>query len=170
MTPKLLGAVLIVVACGGMGFSFAAAHRKKEAMLRQLIAAVKLMICELQYRQTALPQLMEQCAGETAGCLRQVFMAMRQELERQIAPDADCCMAAVLTAAPGIPPVVLEKLQLLGRSLGRFDLSGQLSGLEAVAQLCQRELDGLLCNRDVRLRSYMTLGLCAGVALVILFI
>ncbi len=170
MTPKLLGAVLIVLACGGMGFSFAAAHRQKEQMLRQLIGAVKLMACELQYRQTALPQLMALCAGETTGQLSQLFAALRQELERQIAPDAACCMAAALGSQPKLHPLVQEKLQLLGNSLGRFDLSGQLSGLEAVAQLCQRDLDGLLTNRDERLRSYMTLGLCAGAALVILFI
>ena len=42
--------------------------------------------------------------------------------------------------------------------------------MEAVLQLCKRELDGLYLNRDARLRSYTTLGLCGGIALVILFI
>lgn len=170
MTPKMIGAVMILAACGGMGFSLAAAHRQKEQLLRQLIAAVKFMACELQYRQTALPQLMVLCARETGGAMSQVFSAMGMELERQIAPDASCCMAAVLEAMPKLPRVVQEKLRLLGSSLGRFDLQGQLSGLETVAQMCQRDLDGLTLNRDARLRSYMTLGLCAGAALVILFI
>lgn len=170
MIPKLVGAILILLACGGMGFSLAAAHRQKERMLQQIIAAVQDMICELQYRQTALPQLMEQCAAQTAGAVGAVFSAMAAELERQMAPDAACCMAAALLTAPNLPGMVKEKLCLLGNSLGRFDLTGQLSGLEAVAQLCKRELDGLLLNRDTRLRSYATLGLCAGAALVILFI
>lgn len=170
MTPKMIGAVMILAACGGMGFSFAAAHRQKEQLLRQLIAAVKLMACELQYRQTALPQLMALCAREASGAVSRVFSALAWELERQIAPDAACCMAAVLENSPKLPRIVQEKLQLLGSSLGRFDLSGQLSGLETVAQLCQRDLDGLTLNRDARLRGYATLGLCAGAALVILFI
>ena len=61
-------------------------------------------------------------------------------------------------------------LQLLGKTLGRFDLQGQLSGIASVKQLCKRDLDGLQNNQELRLRSYRTLGICAGVALVILFI
>lgn len=170
MTPKILGAVLIITACGGMGLSMAAAHRRKEQMLRQIMAAVKFMACELQYRQTALPNLLTMTAGETTGTISQVFQTITHELERQIAPDAACCMNVVLESFPKIPEMVVQKLQLLGKTLGRFDLSGQLSGLETVSQLCQRDLDGLLLNRDARLRSYGTLGLCAGAALVILFI
>ena len=170
MTPKIVGAVLILAACGGMGISMASAHRRKEHMLRQIMAAVQCMACELQYRQTALPGLMWLCAKETSGQIAQVFSAMARELERQIAPDAACCMNAVLKESPRLPRIVTEKLHLLGRTLGRYDLSGQLSGLETVCQLCKRELDGLLADRDARLRSYTTLGLCAGAALVILFI
>lgn len=170
MTPKILGAVLIILACGGMGFSMAAAHRRKEQMLRQIITAVKFMTSELQYRQTPLPNLLAMTAAETTGPISGIFQAVNRELEQQIAPDAACCMHAVLERTAKLPEMVLQKLQLLGRTLGRFDLSGQLSGLEAVSQLCKRDLDGLLMNRDARLRSYGTLGLCVGAALVILFI
>ena len=128
------------------------------------------MACELQYRQTPLPNLLAMSADETAGSIRQIFLAMSRELERQIVPDAGCCMQVVLDDFPKLPEMVRQKLELLGRTLGRFDLQGQLAGLETVSQLCQRDLDGLLVNRDSRLRSYGTLGLCAGAALVILFI
>lgn len=170
MTPKIMGAILILLACGGMGLSMAAAHRQKERMLQQLMAAVQYMACELQYRQSALPQLMTLCAQQSTGPIARIFSAMATELERQLAPDAACCMAAAVASVSNLPNMVKEKLQLLGNSLGRFDLTGQLSGLETVVQLCRRELDGLLSNRDARLRSYVTLGLCAGAALVILFI
>ena len=61
-------------------------------------------------------------------------------------------------------------LSELGESLGRFDLPGQLKGLEAVRRKCLMELEALGRNRTERLRCYQTLGLCAGAALVILFI
>ena len=170
MTPKIFGAILIMLACGGMGFSVAATHRRKEHMLQQIQSAVKFMSCELQYRQTALPTLLSLAAKETGGMVRQILSAMNRELERQIAPDVAFCMQVVLADYPKLPHTVLQKLQLMGNTLGRFDLSGQLSGLETVSQLCQRDLDGLLLNRDARLRSYGTLGLCAGAARVILFI
>lgn len=170
MTPKIVGAVMILTACGAMGLSVASNHRQKERMLRQLISLTELMSCELQYRQTALPQLMQLCKRQSGGQISEIFSAMERELDRQVAPDAATCMATVLETGPQLPDMVKEKLSILGNSLGRFDLAGQLSGLETVAQLCRRELDGLLLNRDARLRSYTTLALCAGAALVILFI
>jgi hypothetical protein len=54
--------------------------------------------------------------------------------------------------------------------MGKFDIDGQINGLEAVRSLCRRMLDELTSGREVRLRNYQTLGLCAGAALVILFI
>ena len=59
---------------------------------------------------------------------------------------------------------------LLGRSLDRFDLAGQLKGIAATRSACRREVGALLENRDLRLRSYKTLGLCAGAALAVLLI
>jgi stage III sporulation protein AB len=170
MMVKLIGACLIFAACGGMGMSVATAHKQKEHQLQQLIAAVRLMACELEYRQTPLPQLMRICGESSGGVIGRVFALLAAELERQLAPDAACCMASVVAQMKKLPTVVQEKLLQLGRCLGRFDLSGQLSGLKTVEQLCQRDLDGLLINRDARLRSYMTLGLCGGLALVILFV
>ena len=58
----------------------------------------------------------------------------------------------------------------LGASLGRFDLQGQLQGIESVRAQCRKDLAELEDNRDQRLRSYQTLGLCAGCALAILFL
>lgn len=170
MTIKMMGAVLILTACGGMGFSVASMHRKKERMLQQLIRSIRFMICELQYRQTPLPQLIRMAAAETTATLHQILMDFAGELDLQLMPDAACCMAAVVGQVPKLPEMVRQKFLMLGRNLGRFDLSGQITGLEAVCQVCQRDLDGLLVNRDARLRSYMTLGVCAGIALVILFI
>jgi len=68
------------------------------------------------------------------------------------------------------PPQTAYHLDLLGSSLGRFDLKGQLSGLESVRNTCRKTLEEMNRNRDNRLRSYQTLGLCCGAALVILFI
>lgn len=170
MMPKIIGAVLIFVSCGGMGFSIAANHRSRERMLQQIITAAEFMVCELEYRQTPLPDLLKLCASHTGGLIGRLFSQLSRELEQQIAPDAACCMEAVLREESRLPGQIIEKFQLLGKTLGRFDLNGQVSGLRAVAELSKRDLDGLLLNREARLRGYTTLGLCAGAAIVILFI
>ena len=54
--------------------------------------------------------------------------------------------------------------------MGRYDLEGQLQGIQTVKMECHGYLDELERHRAERLRSYQTLGLCAGAALVIIFV
>ena len=170
MSIKLIGAVLVIAACGGFGLSLVISHRRAEETLRQLISALDYMECELQYRLTPLPDLCRQTAEASNGWVRAVFNSLAQELENQISPEVKTCMNAALCRVRELPAQVRKAMQELGQTLGRFDLPGQLRGLEGIRRTCRRELDELAKNRDVRLRSYQTLGLCAGAALAILFI
>lgn len=170
MMLKLIGAVLVVAGCGGIGFRIAANHRNEEKSLRQLIGILDYMECELQYRLTPLPELCRQASKEFSGLLGRVFWELSVEMEAQISPDLEMCMSVAVEKAVKLSPMVREELLLLGKSVGRFDMEGQLKGLEAVRQDCRRRLESLSYNRDTRLRSYQTLGLCAGAALAILFV
>ena len=170
MTVKLIGAILIIAACGAFGYMIAASHKREERTLKNLICALDYMECELQFRMTALPELCRQTASETSGILAKVFTMLANELENQICPDVKSCMAAVLSKTKDIPSQTMESLHLLGHCLGRFDLQGQLKGLESVRQECRIKLNKLMGNSEVRTRSYQTLGLCAGAALAVLLI
>ena len=170
MILRLIGAVLVVTGCGGIGFRIAANHRQEEKDFRQLIGILDFMECELQYRLTPLPELCRQVAKEFPGMPGKVFMELALELESQISPDVGACMSVSLEKVRRLSGLTREQMLLLGRSIGRFDMEGQIKGLESVRQDCRRRLDILSHDRDIRLRSYQTLGLCAGAALAILFV
>ena len=170
MNFKWIGAILVIVGCGGMGFTMAAAYKREEWMLRCLINALDYMTCELQFRLTPLPSLCRQAGRECRSPVGKVLTDLASELENQIAPDADSCMYAALSRTDGLPKETKGALRMLGTSLGRFDLQGQLQGLEQVRSHCRRVLESLSQNRDQRIRSYQTLGVCAGAALAILFV
>lgn len=170
MQYKWIGAILIIAGCGGFGFSLAAGYKKEEEALRQLGRVLSHMEWELQYRLTPLPELCRQAAGEARGALRDVMMYLAALMEEQSLPDVSGCMRTALRRSPDLPGSVKKILQQLGNSLGRYDLAGQLQGLKALENVCQAERKELSKNRDLRLRCYQTLGLCAGAALAILFL
>lgn len=170
MTGKIFGAMLIIAGCGAFGYSVAASYRKEELVLRQLIGALDYMQCELQYRLTPLPDLCRLAGREQKGVVGQFLWELSLELENQISPDVSSCVAAVLSKMESIPRKLHSAMELLGASLGRFDAEGQLKGLEQVRSFCREEVEKLSQNKDTRLRSYQTLGLCAGAALAILFV
>ena len=167
---KLFGAVLILLGCSGVGFSVVAAHRHQERSLQQLIRALEHMEWELQYRTTPLPELCISASQVCTGSIRSVLHRLSLELESQITPNAAACMQAAVRKHENLPQRVQKCLVQLGDSLGCFDLTGQLQGLGSVKRCAAFELDKLRENQDARLRSYQTLGLCAGAALVVLFL
>ena len=165
-----IGALLIIVSCAAIGFSMAAAHRKEETALRDLLQALEYMASDLQFRLTPLPELCRKAAASPKNAVGKVLKTLSAELEHQICPDVSSCMHAALFRCSDIPASLRNAFELLGNSLGQFDLDGQLRGIASVTAQCRMELERLSCNRDTRLRSYQTLGLCAGAALAILLI
>lgn len=167
---KWIGALLVVGGCGFFGFYTAALHNTEERSLRRLIAILDYISCELQYKLSPLPDLCRQAGREATGSLRKVFLHFADELDSQIFPEVKSCMHAAIAQCPNLPELTKQCLIQLGSSMGRFDLSGQIQSLEAVRITCRNHLSRLEAGKDVRLRSYQTLGLCAGAALVILFV
>lgn len=169
MNLSYMGALLVILGCGGFGFSMAAAYRREERLLRQLMETLQFFQWELSCRLTPLPELCRMAASLGKGSVPLLFSRLSRELEDGHAPEVSACMYAALRHSD-LSPGIRELLSALGRSLGRFDLDGQLQGLNEIKKRCCHQLEALQNNRTDRLRSYQTLGLCAGVALVILFL
>ena len=169
MSAKWIGAIFVLFSCGGFGFRIAHAYRQRERLLHQLLNTLETMSSELEYHLTALPVLSRKASADTSGVLRDVFANLARELEWQSEPDAECCMSAAVSASC-LTSDTKRLLLGLGRTLGRFDLEGQLKGIDGISREAAAELDRLTKNQDARLRSYQTLGLCAGAALAILLL
>lgn len=170
MGLKMIGIILVVSGCSGFGIKMAISHIRQEQCLKQLLRIIDYMECDLRYRLASLPDLCREAAKEGSGSIRKVFIRLAEKLDLRTAPDVEQCMIRVLAEVNEIPEQSISALKLLGSSLGHFDLEGQLIGLESVRQECKLSLENLQNNRDVRIRNYKTLGLCAGAALAILLL
>ena len=170
MNHRLIGAVFIMFGCGSWGFGLATCHLRKIRLLRQVLSALDYMHCELQYRCTSLPDLCRQAGEREPGKIGKLLNRLATEVETQICPDVSCCMSAALAAFPELPDTVVNILAHLGENLGNFDLDGQLLCFERMRNQCDDMLGALLSNKDSRIRSYKTVGLCAGAALAILLV
>ena len=95
--------------------------------------------------------------------------AMLDPQGRREVLDISACFNDILERRD-LPKYVRRNLKQLGACLGRFDLEGQVQGLEAVRCQCRQDLARLQENGPQRMRNYQILALCAGAALAILFI
>lgn len=168
MYIKWIGALMVVLGCGGYGILLAMNHRREVAALRQLVQGIDVMIWELEYRLTPLPDLCRLGAESAAGAVRTCLAAIAAALDEQVSPDVGICVTHALKKVPAIPKYAASQIQALGQTLGRFDLSGQVTALHQCKQACLGQLEVLEHHQPQRLRSYKTIGFCAGVALAII--
>ena len=169
MIVKMVGAMLIILGCGGFGFKLASDYLKQITSLRQLQAVLNYLQSELQFRLTPLPELCSIASKQCRGTLSLFFIKLQNELDSQISPDVERCVSAALYKQSGLPSYTIKALEKLGSSLGRFDLEGQLKGIDAVKSYCDIIETELSKEKSIRVRNYRTLAICAGAALAILF-
>ena len=170
MIFRIIGALLAVIGCGGIGILVARNAKKETVTLKKFILQIECWKNELSYHLTPLPELCRQASKMNTGILADFMAVFLEELERQVSPDAEMCIRAALDKFPDFPSHTRRLLIELGSTLGRFDTEGQLSGFESIMAESNRLYEHLYNTQEVRLRSYKTLGICAGVALVIIFI
>lgn len=166
---RFIGAALLLCGCGCFGLSLAAAQKREQYMLQRLIGALQEMEWELKFRMTELPELCRIAGCAAGGILKQVFLELAGKLDAGEVTDISGSLNAILNGRE-LPRRVRKNMRQLGRSLGRFDLEGQLQGLQTVRMQCRKDLQAMEENSAERLRSYRTLALCAGAALVVLFL
>lgn len=170
MNLKFIGALCVIAGCGSCGFMMTSQYLSNMRLLRNLTIVLDYMECEIQYRCTPLPQLCHQAGEQVTGKVRQIFLLLADELDAQISPDVHLCMSSVLDRLGNIWSPLHTILLRLSCSLGKFDMPGQLRALENARDACREKLSQLQEGKDSRLRSYQTLGLCAGAAIAILFV
>ena len=170
MSIRIFGAILIIASCGGFGFLIAANQKRETKILQDLIASLEFMECEMIYRLTPLPELCRMTASGAKGIIKTIFMQLAEELENQVSPNAEACMSTVIKSIKDIPKLTKEALETFSGTLGCFDLEGQVKCIRNVRTEALHKLQKSRENQDTRLRSYQTLALCAGVAIVIIII
>ena len=147
----------------------AAAYRKEIGLLRRMIHGLQEMEWELKYRMTGLPELCLIAGDAAGGIIKDIFHDFSGKLSRNEVTDIAGTLNAIIIKRD-LPRSVRKNLKQLGSSLGRYELEGQLQGLEFVRRQCRKDLQELETGSVQRLRNYQTLALCAGIALAIIFI
>lgn len=170
MTIKIIGALLVIIGCGGFGLMVANELKKECNILRDLITALEFMRCEITYRMTSLPELFYKTSSLSRGRLQKFFTTASEEMKKQTLPCAKDCINLALQKYPDISASTKQCIQLLGETIGVFDLHGQITVIESVQAEATRLLNIAYDNQNKKFRCYQTLGLSAGAALVILFI
>lgn len=167
---KCIGAMLIVLGCAGVGFSMCRRFCALERSFEELCKCLAQITWELKSRMPPLSELCRGASKTASGALSRTLECLARELDAQLVPDAQSCMEAALHKNADLPPEIAAQLRDIALSLGKFTLSEQVEALEGAFERAKCALAELREGKTLRLRNYRALGICAGVALAILFL
>ena len=170
MNIKWAGALLVLIGSGGVGILMASSIRKEWQLLQRLHGILLYISCELNYRQTLLPQIFAEVGEKESGILGLFFRNAAAELEKGTHSEAYFGVLAAMERTGEFPDSVKQILIALGRCIGTFDLEGQLLQLRGVLGQTEEKLADLKSHKEVRMRNCQTLGFCAGAVLAIMMI
>lgn len=166
---RLIGAVLTLLAGGGYAVVIGKEHRKKEGYYEQLLLILEHLSWQLQTSLAPLPV----CCGEAAVCGRGKMAALFAHLSRKLENGGEDSAAACMVgcvAEQDFPLQLNQRLLQLGDTLGRYDLTSQVAGIQTIMELCKRDLQALSAERTKTVKSCQALGLCTGAAVAILLL
>lgn len=170
---KGLGICLILAAAGGAGWSYCRQIRLRLEHIRQLQQLLLLLQGEIQYHCSTLPEAFERCGRQGNGICGQWLAetgrrlnAMEgvgfQELwEQQIGE---------LQKTTALSNANIEDLKRLGNRLSYPDKDTQLGAMELYSQRLKEQEEQLTRELPVKMKLGTTLGILAGMFLVILLI
>lgn len=170
---KVLGICLILAAAGGSGWAYCRQLRLRLEQLRQLQQLLLLLQGEIQYQCSTLPEAFERC-GRQVNCICGRWLeetgkrlnAMEgvgfQELWEQQLRRLQ--QETLLTTAN------MEELRRFGNQLSYPDKDTQLGAMELYSQCLQEQERRLTRELPIKMKLGTTLGVLAGMFLVILLI
>lgn len=167
---KLIGALLIVASSSWVGLSSARSLRKLQSVLAGFLASLEKMREELSFSRTGFAEL---CAalrenGEKESA--RFFAALGKDVSGEHFEPVGATARAAEAAGLRLPPAAFLALEQLFDGFGRLDLDGQIRQIDYASDKLRRMSEEIRSGADQKCRSYQLLGLCTGIAVMILVI
>lgn len=169
---KLIGLSLILAASGAVGAGLAGTVRRQQAQTLALIDALLRIRHELQYRLTPLPEIFAALGGSRNREIAEFFSRLAALLSsaQTCTVGYACRQALAQTRGLSLSSAARGTILNLFDSLGRYDLEGSVQALDLALSRLREEVKALQNSAAARCRTYLTLGVCTGLAAAVILI
>lgn len=173
MLLKLFGAMMIILASNCFGFKKAAKYKLRPQQIRQLINCLASLKAYINYKVMPLPEALKACTKEISGPVRELFLTAASELEKNswMLPE-EAFKVAVTALNEELMLINSEKeiLEFFAANIGQVDLKEQQHVFEVV-EVELKAIEKQAVNDSIKnVNMYRYLGLCGGLALVIILL
>lgn len=167
---KIIGVILVLLGASSFGIGKAMQYCRGVRQLREFCTGVELLKCELNYSLLPLPRICEIMRDRLKGPPAEFFQNFGRLVEQGETKDRAVIKAIEDTKGLTLPNDALMALMDLCVNIGSYDLDGENRILHLSAQRIAVALERADAEKKPLTKSYATIGICTGIAIVILTI
>lgn len=173
MWLKLVGGILVLFVSSYIGFQFAARCTARPARIRQIISCLGSLKSYITYVCLPLHEALVACTQGTYGPVAELFHNTAALMEENGVLTPQQAMNTVLGQLQDrlfLNKAELEVLGVLGANLGVMNREEQGNYLTMIMEQLEKFEGEAIKMRDLNTKMYRYLGICSGLAIVILLV
>lgn len=168
---RLAGALLLVAASTLLGMAMGRWYTQRASQLRDLLLALEVLETEIRYGAVHLSEALRRAGSTVEPPVRDFFLSVAEGLDGHPAlSGAEAWERGLARTAHRLSLDREEKaaLRAVGVRLGASDADDQVRYLQAARHVLRRHAEKAEGQRDQGVRLWRYLGVCTGLALVLL--
>ncbi|KUO50564.1 MAG: hypothetical protein APF76_07910 [Desulfitibacter sp. BRH_c19] len=173
MVIKFVGSILIIATCSYLGFYFGKQYNARLEQIRKLRSSLKMLETEISYSINPLPEALFKVGSRIKGPVQTLYEHTSDLLIKNMGLPMDEIWRTGLNRLAEESSLKKEELDVLddfGIGLGGSDREEQLKNLLMVQEQLKVIESNAENERNKYERMYKTLGVLAGIALVLILI
>jgi len=170
---KLAGGVLVLLVSSWIGFQLAARCSGRPQHIRQIVSCLGSLKSYIIYASLPLHEALSECTRGTYGPVAELFQHTATVLEKNGRLSPQQAINTVLSDMQGrlmLKEPELEVLSILGANLGIMNRQEQGNYLTMIIEQLEKFEGEAARMRDLNTKMYRYLGICGGLAIVILLV
>lgn len=173
MWPKLLGVILVVVSCAGLGADAVIRMKRRLRLLEQLKVMAHHLKGEILYANAPLPEAFERTGKRNPGNAGSLFLAVAAELKKETGNSFDSIwkeQAGQFSKKSVLSKKEQAALLRFGEHLGYLDRDMQEKTILFYLEDLERAITILRGQEEEKSRLYISMGIMAGLFLAVVMI
>lgn len=170
---KLSGAVLLFFACAGLGFLQSRRYQGRVTQLEEILRIVGFLKGEISFAVSTLPEAMKRISEKTEEPFSDFLQSLSEKMKKYSGENFSHILESQINVY--LKDSFLEKEDLdafLGAmgNLGYLDKKMQIHILEQYEKELEEKTRGLRVQLPEKMKLYRSLGIMAGLFLILVFI
>ena len=170
---KLAGSLLVLLGCAGLGFWYRGQFRGRIYHIQLLITILEIMISQVRYCRSSLPECCRQLAQKTLSPYRENFQKIWEETKKNSGEGYREIFVKNIEICMGQVPLCTEEKRIFSDVMEQFGYEEAKMQINSMEQ-CKEQLKSLCAKLekevDAKGKAAMGLGVLSGFFVIIILL